>query len=266
MEKRIDTKADHPRYTGNVSARSSENASKFPRNDRAIRGHRNLIGLLGLLLPALLLFISWRRNDNAPDAWVLKPSISAYYYSGAVAMFAGLLFALAVFLFTYDNGYKEDSAGREKDKLWWLDGVVAWIAATAAIGVAFFPTRPTAPLSPPLWWTENTMKIHYVSAGALFLMFAVFSGILFPRHREGERPGMWKNVRNVIYYACALVILASIAWAVKFGERQSIFWPESVALIAFAISWLVKGRLVDKTLPDTVRSIRQKVTAAATSG
>jgi hypothetical protein len=41
-------------------------------------------------------------------------------------------------------------------------------------------------------------------------------------------------------------------------RKSSILVPESMALVAFAVSWLVKGR-VDQSIVDTARTIGSKV-------
>ena len=68
-------------------------------DDLSGRAHRQVIGYLGLALPILLVQAE-RLRPNAPaDQWT-GDSISAYYWTGAVALFAGLLAALSLFLLT----------------------------------------------------------------------------------------------------------------------------------------------------------------------
>jgi hypothetical protein len=58
-----------------------------------------------------------------------------------------------------------------------------------------------------------------------------------------------------------MAIVASIVWAGVAGmKKSSILVPESIALVAFAVSWLVKGR-VDRSIVATARSIGSKVKA-----
>jgi len=68
--------------------------------------HRLVIGVLGGALPFLLMVINYCR----PLKDLSLNSLSAYYYSGAVAAFAGVLFALTVYFFTY-QGYKNERKG-----------------------------------------------------------------------------------------------------------------------------------------------------------
>jgi hypothetical protein len=56
------------------------------------------------------------------------------------------------------------------------------------------------------------------------------------------------------------VIVASMVWALVAGQSDhSIFWPESFALVSFALSWLVKGRAVS-SIKSTLGSAKDKIT------
>ena len=207
--------------------------------------HRRLIGWIGLLLPALLVVIAIERDGLA--RWRSLESISAYYYTGAVAAFVGMLVALALFLLTYrgfDNPYHK------------ADRAVAIVAGLAALAVAFFPTAAPADVPTLAWWSPSTGVIHHISAVVLFAMFAVFALWLFRLRRDGstETTG-W---RNKVYIACGLAIVACIAWAGYNGvTSREIFVPESVALVAFSFSWLVKGYAVE-TLVSNVRLLMRR--------
>jgi len=214
--------------------------------DFSYQTHRRLIGYLGFLLPPLLYLLAGiRPTDNLPQ-WDLLNSISAYYYTGAVAVFVGVLFALSLFLFTYP-GYEGVLADR----------VVGTLGGFAALGVAFFPTAAPAGMSEPIWWSTTTRVIHYASAVSLFGAFIIFSIWLFrkssiPSNRN--RP-LGKRQRNVIYLGCGLVMIACMLWAgSSFFTGAPIFWPEAIALWAFAISWLVKGE-AHRPIVDTAQAL-----------
>ncbi len=203
--------------------------------DLSGRLHRQLIGVLGGALPLMLWLIAALRPNDPAARWSPQDSVSAYYYTGAVAAFVGLLVALALFLLTY-QGYR--------GKYHVYDRVAAIIAGLAALGVAFFPTKaPTGALK-PAWWTDPIGYAHFAFAGILFGMFAVFSLWLFRKTTPGREPSPDKKVRNWIYLVCGLVIVASMAWTVVSRLKGGpIFAPESFALGAFAVSWLVKGEV-----------------------
>lgn len=211
--------------------------------------HRRLIGYLGFLLPPLLfLFAGIRPTNNLPQ-WVLLDSISAYYYTGAIEIFVGVLFTLSLFLFTYP-GYKGVLADR----------IVGIIGGIAALGVAFFPTAAPPGVSEATWWTSITRTIHYLSTVILFSAFIVFSLWLFRKSSislNRDRP-LGKRLRNMIYLVCGLVMIACMLWAgSSFFTKASIFWPEAIALWAFAISWLVKGEAY-RPIIDAVQALKKR--------
>ncbi len=200
-------------------------------DDLSDHAHRQLIGYIGLVLPILLILLVTLRDGVV--SWRSLDSISAYYYTGAVAAFVGMLVALALFLFTY-RGYR--------NKYHWADRAASIIAAIAALGTAFFPTAAPAGFARLSWWSCATGVLHYVSAVTLFAMFAVFALVLFRKTASGEDITPDKRWRNRVYVVCGLLIVASIIWAALAAFKgKSIFWPESVALVAFSVSWLVKG-------------------------
>ncbi len=212
-------------------------------DDQSDHAHRQLIGYIGLVLPILLILMAVVRDGVAQ--WRSLESISEYYYTGAVAAFVGMLVALALFLFTY-RGYKNN--------YYWADRAASMTAATAALGVAFFPTAVPAGVAALSWWSPLTGVLHYVFAVTLFAMFAVFALWLFRITTSGEQVSPDKRWRNGVYLVCGIVIVASIIWAIVAGlNGWSIFWPESVALVAFSVSWLVKG-YAHKKIADAARS------------
>lgn len=212
-------------------------------DDLSDNAHRQLIGYIGLVLPFLLILIALIRDGI--ERWRSLESISAYYYTGAVAAFVGMLVALALFLFTY-RGYD--------NKYNWADRWAAKTAAGASLVVAFFPTKAPVGVSALPWWTPTMGVLHHVAAIVLFAMFAIFALWLFRLTADGEQPVADKRRRNNFYLFCGIVIVVCIAWAGFNGlNGRPIFWPESIALIAFALSWLVKGYALS-TIVGTARS------------
>jgi hypothetical protein len=202
-------------------------------DDLSSQQHRVIIGVLGAALPVLVGVIGWLRPVD-PSLSVPLTSISAYYYSGAVAIFAGTLACLAVYFITY-GGYNN------RDR--WKDRAAALTAAAAATVVALFPTdAPSALLKLP-WWNKGLGIVHLVAAGVLFGAFIVFALFLFPKTDKKIEGDKWW--RNVVYRACGVVMLICVVWAglrALNEQPKPIFWQEAVALEAFALSWLVKGR------------------------
>ncbi len=132
--------------------------------------HLQLIGYLGLLLLFVLFGLAAARPIPGLPRWDALTSLSAYYYSGAVAVFAGVLVALSLFLFTY-RGYSES----------WADRFFGKVGGAAALCVAVFPTRAPGNLTEPVWWSDWVRTVHYVAAFTLFAVFIVFAVWLFRR-------------------------------------------------------------------------------------
>lgn len=203
--------------------------SELSQND-----HRRVIGLLGLFMPWLIYVLAGLRPTPGLDhSWKWLESVSAYFYTGGVEVFCGVLVALALFLATY-RGYKDVAVDR------W----VGRIAGLAAIGVALFPTDAPPPLLAPTWWSLWTGRLHYACAVTLFLSFIVFSIWLFRKSavptRAARPPD--KNLRDDICLACGIVMIAAVLWAGIAGLRERpIVVPEVIAIEAFAISWLTKA-------------------------
>src|SRR5208283_1867974 len=144
-----------------------EASAVTPTHDKDLSNarHRQLIGYTGLALPWLLiLIVLWREGR---PVWEGLDSVSAYYYTGANALFVGMLFVLGLFLAAYE-GYEN------RFQKW--DQGCARIAAVAALLVAFFPTE--APhvegITRLAWWGPWIGRIHFGAAVVLFVMFAVF--------------------------------------------------------------------------------------------
>jgi hypothetical protein len=184
---------------------------------------RKAVGLIGILLPFVLmtgLIVIFREKT------VLR-TISLYYHSQMRDIFVGALCSIALFLFFY-KGYCK-----------W-DNIAANLAAFFALGIAFFPTVQEGPLDWKAW-------IHFISASLFFITLSCFSIFLFTR--KNPHPTINKLARNKIYISCGVVMivcLISILIFFVFLEKNHpdssfVFWIESLALIAFGISWLTKG-------------------------
>ena len=214
------------------------------RDDLSDNAHRQLIGYIGLALPVLLYLLAGARPTSGLERWDVLGSISAYFYTGAVAAFVGMLVALALFLLTY-RGY----ANRYQR----LDRAAAVTAGIAALAVAFFPTGAPIPDLEVSWWSPGSAVIHYVAAIVLFGSFAFFSLFLFRLGSDKSPPD--KRRQNTIFLICGLTIVAGMIWAAFNGwTKKSIFVPESLALTAFAFSWLVKGR-AHKSIASAVKAV-----------
>jgi len=189
---------------------------------------RKFVGWLGLSLPFVLPagFVIFFSRHGFPG------SISGYYYSGMRNYLVAALCVLGVLFIGY-NAYNDR-----------LDFWITNLAGIFAVGVAFFPTSPTA-ASPH---QQDIGHIHFVFAALLFTMLAIMA-LRFTKTNPDGGPTTQKSRRNVIYICCAALIAASMLVALIANflpaaikqSMPSLFWFESIAVVAFSVSWLVKG-------------------------
>jgi hypothetical protein len=190
---------------------------------------RRAIGLIGIGLPIVLpigkvLFFG-------PG---LPATISAYYYTDMRNVLVGALCAIGVYLLYYP-GYDRG------------DNITTALAGLGAITLALSPTFPPEPAMPTAAETVGGV-LHYTGAGVFFLGLAYLSYFRFTR-TSGD-PTEQKLRRNVLYRVCGVVMVVSIAVAVLLDNVLPaavldavvpVFWLEALAVLAFGVSWLVKG-------------------------
>jgi len=197
---------------------------KFSRHTYSYLALRKAVGWIGISLPFVLMLgvlIIFKGE-------LIQHSISHYYYTGMGRVFVGALCAVGLFMFFYSGFNKwDDWAGN--------------IAGFFAICVAWFPTTEFGP-------STAIGIFHFVSAALFFLTLAAFSIFLFTKTKKGETPTPQKLKRNKIYRICGYVMIACLIAIVVYvnfieGENGSsfVFWAETLALIAFGVSWLTKG-------------------------
>jgi hypothetical protein len=200
---------------------------------------RKAIGWLGLLMPIL---VRWGAKllENIPS----HDSISAYYYTSMRDVFVGILAAIGVFLFCYRGPDKKDN--------FWTN-----VAGRCAIGIGLFPTEPiyherissqynTSSLE--CYSNHGPLGFHIYIVAAFFLIISYLTICRFPKPSQ---PYITKQklTRNKIYRICGvvmIVMLIAIVAIKAINKDQSIFWPETIAIVAFGIAWLVKGQAILK--------------------
>jgi hypothetical protein len=194
------------------------------------------VGVVGILLPGLLIAANWIEGDKV----IVPSSMSGAYYSSARDLFVGLLCALGVFLISWDQR------------------ICTWLAGVAALVVAFCPTAP-----PPNMGTEPAWinYVHHIAAGALIFTLGIFCFVLQRSDAAGtvrlDTPdpadlascGARQQVprrRSVFYFTCGGLILLSGGFAFYtevWPTSWSTGWPslylfEAVAVVSFGIAWI----------------------------
>jgi hypothetical protein len=225
---------------------------------------RRALGLLGLALPIVLYADARLFGDP------MQPSISEFYHTRMGDFLVGTLIAIGIFLIAY-LGYPRKTGELLSDQ--WI----STLAGLGAIGVALFSVVPpdlaACPpgaifpgiATPPgdvtcptqgfvAHWTRMPW-IHFASAALFFGCLAVFCLVLFPKGDRTKAGGIdWTTPNNRVYLICGAAILVSIAalgiYALLGRGSKTwldsvhyVFWWETVGVIAFAVSWLTKGKL-----------------------
>jgi putative copper export protein len=196
---------------------------------------RKAIGLLGLALPFVLSL-----GGFAVFGQELQSSISYYYWTGMRDVFVGTLFAIGFFLLSY-QGYER------------ADNIAGNMACVFAVGVALFPTmRSDSAAGLP----RVLSIVHFISAAAFFGTLIYFCLVLFTKTKKRGRPTRQKLMRNRIYRGCGYLMAACILLTFVFflvppvysalAPYSPVYWLEAIAIIAFGVSWLVKGEAILK--------------------
>ena len=204
---------------------------------------RKAIGWLGIFLSIILILLSLIPFFETK----IQPSISHYYYTNLREIFTGVLCATSLFLISY-RGYS--------DKIFCLnENIMTNIAGFLALGVALMPTNPIdwdekidsfLPIYEP--WTGN---IHYIFAAGFFFILAHISHNIFVLGQVETKGKTDKPYNeNRIYRVCGWVIFISVllipAGKYLLKMEYSTLPLEAVALVAFGISWIIKGRIFDE--------------------
>lgn len=192
---------------------------------------RNLAGFLGMILPWISLIgaVIVSFATGVPAAFWSTLSISATYY--ICPALTGILTAASIVLMCYD-GYD------------WRDNLITTISGVFGIMIVIFPCNcSVAPDYVGVFQlavkTSNT--IHCFAACVFFILLSFNSLFLFTLGESGTK---MKRVRNIIYRACGVGMLAALVLMVlpiQFFAKT--FIVETIALTFFGISWLVKGQV-----------------------
>jgi hypothetical protein len=235
---------------------------------------RRMVGWIGTLLPPTLITGNMIFTRTLPD------SMSDYYYTHMRNVLIASLTALGIFLICYP-GY--DAWDR------WLTN----LSGFGLIGVAFCVPSPPIPV------TMSTLQrvvadVHFTCA-AVALVALTFMALRFTRsYSTPDNPGPgvvnWvravfgfapdgpgalrtpaKQRRDRVYRACGFTMfgtmaLAGLANIVPASAKHGIpflFIFEALTVIAFGVSWLVKGQAM--VLPARLKDEQPASTAGAVS-
>jgi hypothetical protein len=214
---------------------------------------RRMVGWIGTLLPATLIAGNTIFTRTLPD------SMSDYYYTHMRNVLVAALSALGIFLICY-AGYD----------VW--DRWVTNLSGFGLIGVAF--CVPSPPLPTRLSTVQRVVADLHFACAAVALVALAFMALRFTRtcstpdspgpgvmnwvraafgfapDRPGEPRTPAKKRRDRVYRVCGFAMfgtmaLAGLANIVPASAQDGIpflFIFEALTVIAFGVSWLVKGQ------------------------
>jgi hypothetical protein len=223
------------------------------------RALQQTVGWIAFLMPVtvrLLAFLS-------PEQIWTTNSISAYYYSSARDVFVGALVVGGVVMAFFDTGQRRDR---------WI----SVLAGAAAIGIALFPMKISVGVlrSPGTILPDDESKLvdallhaphgplgyHFIFVAAFFVLTFYLVAFRF-RANTPALPTQEKCMRNKVYIVCSAIMAVAFVWIAVLelnDQQQSIFWPETLAVMAFSAAWLVKGQLVLKDGLQASPSVRSE--------
>ena len=202
---------------------------------------RVLIGVIAVLLPFALILVNWAIGHG------VQSSVSGYYYTPMRNIFVGSLCAIGVFLISYD-GY--DLADR----------TITDVAGLCAICIACFPTTPA---HQPTARQVLIGDLHLTFACTAFVLLSVMA-FRFAK-RQPTPPGLtwWRRVEyafgftgpgdsqalaweRVVYRVSGGMILTCVIliYPLSTAAAHSLLVLETIMLVAFGLSWFVKGRKI----------------------
>jgi len=201
---------------------------------------RQLIGYVGILMPITIkLGAYWYEGIPSSE------SISAYYYTGMRDVFVGTLVGVGALLVCYRGPSL-------------LDDVVTNVAGLAAIAAALLPLNPSydpvilarfpSTATDQCYASHGPLGYHVYAVATFSLLTAYLAYFRFPL-LSGPTVTKQKLQRNKVYRVCAIVMVVcfcAVAWLKGRSPTASIFWPETTAIAAFGIAWLIKGQAILK--------------------
>ena len=226
------------------------------RNYVSISDHalQQTVGWIAFAMPVFVRLVAFLHDG----IWTTN-SISAYYYTSLRDVFVGSLVAGGIVLAFFPSRNVHDR---------WL----ARIAGLAAVGIGLFPMPIRAGVID--WVKADTeqkrqafvaalehgphgpLGYHYYFVVVFFVTAFVLVTFRFKANTPVQ-PTARKCRRNRVYTVCGCLMGAAFLWMAGIwfaghndeNKMASIFYPETLAVMAFAAAWLVKGQLVLKDRP-----------------
>lgn len=190
---------------------------------------RNSLGILGMLLPIIVLVLSLINGYGFPD------SISAtYYLAPCITPFMIILGAAGILLIYYQGYDKQDD-------------IICTLAGIFALCICLFPCANEAAQLVGTFQIPVSVSaiIHNTSAIAFFLLLAYNSLFLFTKSNGNMTEK--KKKRNLIFKICGIGMVIAMVCIVPLNILNvwgGTWWVELFALMFFGVSWLTKSNSI----------------------
>ena len=231
-----------------------------------------LVGCVAFGLPLILIFGATAGNSCFRD------SISHFYHAQFLGgFFVGLLFFIGGFLIAYSGDHWLETWGSTVAGLGafgvalfptsgsgcelpttFLSRIFAQVTNTGDPAVPYTVSEASDQGQSFFHLFGAASDYHMVAAGLLFVYLGLYClfvlrRVIPERHGEGSDMKASKRARNKLYFWCGVVILACVAVLALKGSVginlawwnawNLTFWVELVALWAFGLAWVTKGRI-----------------------
>lgn len=200
--------------------------------------YRTAIGVLGVLLPILLILSSLVRQLE------VRNSISAYYHDPAARdWFVGTLWVLGVFLFFYRYRPLQLNTPLSQPKPIQTGAADAWLGKIAGVSAVLVALLPTTDLSASAAQPAVIGKAHGFFAAILFICLSLFPLMLFSQSRK--RGPFYRLIGRLMI--ALMLVVAVHAFAPETIRQALAPWKpvlvlEALLIWLFGVSWFEKGR------------------------
>jgi len=211
-----------------------------------------LVGILAILLPFLCMLGGYFFDNLS-----IQKSVSFYYYTSMRDLYVGILVTLAFYFLAYK-------------KYGIIDNIITSLTSIFILGIILFPCMPAINSNRlvGLFRLHSNISdiIHMVFATLCFSSLATISLYLFTKTNIKVEKRSRKKIRNVIHRVCGISIIISIVCIAvsfvfltreSFDQHRIALIFEIIMLLAFGISWLVKGEIVFKDKKDYINDRRR---------
>ncbi len=211
---------------------------------------RALLGIFGFALPLLLL---------ATNGFVLKPSISHYYYSTGGSIFVSFMFSFGIFLFSYKGRKKEEKQCISDNVITNFGGLMAMLTALLPTtycssghcnpDLHFFceisclndTSAMTLPYMHNIGWQGS---FHLGFAGAFLVSMGFMAFLRFTKEETRNKKRLYRFCAVMIWLLVLFLIVEMLVG--NHFTNYDVFIAECVALVFFGLAWFVKGRGLKK--------------------